>query len=164
MIRVHETMFFLKPEFTIERVSEETFAEFLYLLDCQAAYERLDPPCEEAWLRLKVDLMQTPPKIEGYIGRIRDKSIGYVTFSFTYSTFLARPILFLEDIFVLEDYQGECFGKRLFDFCRNEARIRGCGRMDWMVLTWNKPSLQFYEQNGANRLGWYSYRLEQAQV
>ncbi|MCK9590822.1 MAG: GNAT family N-acetyltransferase [Methanoregula sp.] len=145
-------------------MSEETFPEFLYLLDCPAAYERLDPQDEEVRLRLKAGFMQTPPEFEGYIGMVKDESIGYVTFSFTYSTFLARPILFLEDIFVLEEYRGECFGKRLFDFCRNEARIRGCGRMDWMVPTWNKPSIQFYEQNWATRLGWYSYRLEQEQL
>ena len=87
-------------------------------------------------------------------------AVGFVTFFFTYSTFLARPTLYLEDLFVLEQYRGQRLGGRLFDFCRNEARIRECGRMDWMVLTWNEPSIQFYEKIGAARLEWYTYRLE----
>ncbi len=152
------------PEFTIERVREETVPEFLNLLDRLAEYERLDPPDAGARLRLKVDIIQNPPKFEGYIGRLGDGPVGFVTFFFTYSTFLARPTLFLEDLFVREEYRGNGFGKRLFEFCRNEARVRGCGRMDWMVLTWNKPSIQFYEKIGAARMGWYTYRLEREQL
>jgi len=151
-------------EFTIELVREETFAEFLYLLDQLAEYEQLPPPDEDAKVRLKTDILQNPPKCEAYIGRHGDKTVGYVTFYFTYSTFLARSSLYLEDIFVLEQFRGQGFGKRLFDFCRNEALVRGCGRMDWMVLTWNDPSIQFYEKIGATRLGWYLYRLERDQL
>lgn len=152
------------PAFTIERVSGKTFPEFLYLLDRLAAYERLDPPDADARVRLQEDILEHPPKFEGYIGRSGDEPVGFVTFFFAYSTFLARPTLYLEDIFVPEEYRGRRFGKRLFDFCRNEARIRGCGRMDWMVLTWNEPSIQFYEKIGATRLGWYTYRLERGQL
>lgn len=152
------------PEFTIERVTEKTVPEFLYLLARLAEYERLDPPDDDARLRLKADLLQDPPKFEGYIGRLGGEPVGFITFFFTYSTFLARPTLYLEDIFVLEQYRGQGFGKYLFDFCRNEAGIRGCGRMDWMVLTWNEPSIRFYEKIGATRLGWYTYRLDREQL
>lgn len=152
------------PEFTIERVREKTFPEFLYLLDRLAGYERIDPPDEGARLRLKDDIFLNPPKFEGYIGRLGDEPVGFVTFYFTYSTFLARPTLFVEDLFMLEQYRRQGLGRRLFDFCRNEARVRGCGRMDWMVLTWNKPSIHFYENIGATRLDWYTYRLEREQL
>lgn len=152
------------PEFTIERVGEKTFPEFLHLLDRFADYERFDPPDYGARLRLKADALQNPPKFEGYIGRIGDEPVGFATFYFTYSTFHALPTLFLEDIFVLEQYRERGFGKHLFDFCRNEARIRGCGRMDWMVLTWNRHSIQFYESIGGTRLDWYAYRLEREQL
>lgn len=152
------------PEFTIERVCEDTFRDFLYLLEQLARYEHLDPPDEGARLRLKADILDNPPKCEGYLGRSGDEPAGFVTFCFTYSTFLARPTLFLEDIFVLEEYRNRGYGTRLFTFCRNEARVRGCGRMDWLVLAWNKPSIQFYDRIGATQVGWLPYRLERGQM
>ena len=152
------------PEITIERVTEKTIPEFLYLLEKLAGYEHLDPPDEGARLRLKTVIGHNNPEFEGYIGRLGDEPVGFVTFCFTYSTFLARPTLYLEDIFVLEQYRGRGFGTHLFNFCRNQALIRGCGRMDWMVLMWNKPSIQFYEKIGAKQLGWYTYRLERGQM
>jgi GNAT superfamily N-acetyltransferase len=152
------------PGFVIERVKEQTFPDFLFLLDGLAEYEHLEPPDRAARLRLKADMEENPPKFEGYLGRLGETPVGYVTFYFTYSTFLARPTLFLEDIFVPGAYRGRGFGKALFDFCRNEARARGCGRMDWMVLEWNAPSIRFYEKIGANRLGWHMYRLEREQL
>ncbi|MFA4876382.1 MAG: GNAT family N-acetyltransferase [Methanoregula sp.] len=152
------------PEFKIERVTEKTFQDFLYLLGQLALYEHLDPPDESARLRLWADLLQDRPNIEGYLGMLGNEPAGFVTFCFTYSTFLARPTLYLEDIFVPGQYRKQGIGTRLFNFCRSEARARGCGRMDWMVLTWNKPSIEFYEKTGATRLGWYTYRLEQEQL
>jgi len=81
-----------------------------------------------------------------------------------YSTFLARPTLYLEDIFVPEEYRKRGLGTRLFTFCRNEARVRGCGRMDRMVLVGNMPSIQLYEKTGATRMGWYTCRLDGRQL
>jgi GNAT superfamily N-acetyltransferase len=151
-------------EFTIERVSATTIHELFYLLEQLAAYEHLNPLDEEAKTRLTQDILQEHPKIEAYIGRYEEKPIGCITFFFTYSTFIAKSTLFLEDLFVLEEYRGHGFGKKLFEFSRSEAKNRGCGRMDWMVLTWNEPSIRFYEQIGGTRLGWYTYRLEDTQL
>jgi GNAT superfamily N-acetyltransferase len=145
-------------------VTAKTVPDFLYLLGQLAAYEQLDPPDEHARLRLTAEILDARPKFEGYIGRLGDEPAGFITFCFTYSTFLAQPTLFLEDIFVLEQHRKQGLGTRLFSFCRNEARVRGCGRMDWMVLTWNKPSIEFYEKIGATRLGWHTYRLERGQL
>jgi GNAT superfamily N-acetyltransferase len=148
------------PEFSLERVTDETFADFLSLLEELARYEHLDPPDEPAKSRLREDLLGSRPRYEAYLGRLGDQPVGFVTFCFTYSTFRARPTLYLEDIFVSEPYRNRGLGTRLFTFCKDEARARGCGRMDWMVLIWNKPSIRFYEKIGATRLGWYTYRLE----
>lgn len=150
--------------FSIERVTKDTFPEFFSLLCELAKYEHLDSPDEDARARLQTDLLKESPAIEAYIGRYEKTPVGFATFFFSYSTFLARPTLFLEDIFVLESYRGNGYGKQLFEFCRNEARTRGCGRMDWMVLTWNEPSIRFYEKIGGSRLGWYTYRLEMDQL
>jgi GNAT superfamily N-acetyltransferase len=152
------------PEFTIEPVTGKTFPDFLYLLEDLARYEHLDPPDEPARRRLKADLLDTPQKIHAYLGMLGEEPVGFVSFCFTYSTFLARPTLYLEDIFVLEPHRKKGFGTRLFNFCRDQAKERGCGRMDWMVLMWNKPSIEFYEQIGATRLAWHTYRLEHDQL
>lgn len=151
-------------ESSIERVTSEIFSDFFLLLCELARYEHLTPPNEDAKARLKRDLLDPHPLLESYITRYEDKPIGFASFFFSYSTFLAKPTLFLEDIFVLESYRGHGYGKQLFDFCRNEAKVRGCGRMDWMVLTWNEPSIKFYEKIGGTRLGWYTYRLQQDQL
>ncbi|WP_319580647.1 GNAT family N-acetyltransferase [uncultured Methanospirillum sp.] len=150
--------------FSIEQVTKDTFPEFFSLLCELAGYEHLTPPDESARTRLLNDLLVIPPMFEAYIGRHNDTPVGFATFFFSYSTFLARPTLFLEDIFVLESYRGNGYGRQLFDYCLNEAKIRGCGRMDWMVLTWNEPSIRFYETIGGSRLGWYTYRLEIDQI
>jgi GNAT superfamily N-acetyltransferase len=152
------------PEISIDRVTEKTFSDFLNLLGELARYEHLDPPDEAARLRLEVDILHDRPKCEAYLGWLGDEPVGFVTFCFTYSTFLARPTLYLEDIFVAGPYRNQGFGTLLFNFCRNEARVRGCGRMDWMVLMWNKPSIRFYEKIGANQLAWHTYRLERGQI
>ncbi|MBP1929941.1 GNAT superfamily N-acetyltransferase [Methanolinea mesophila] len=152
------------PDCTIERLTERTFPDFLFLLERLAEYEHLDPPDEEGRVRLAADAFGDSPRFEGYLCRFNGQPVGYVTFYFTYSTFLARPTLFLEDLFVLEHYRGRGLGGRLFEFCRSEARNRGCGRMDWMVLTWNEPSIRFYEKIGASRLDWYTYRLDREKL
>jgi GNAT superfamily N-acetyltransferase len=86
--------------------------------------------------------------------------VAYVTFLFTYSTFLALPTLYLEDIFVLEECRGQGIGTQLFDFCKKEKGERGCGRMEWLVLTWNALAIRFYERSGGKRLDRHAYRLD----
>jgi len=67
--------------------------------------------------------------------------VDWVSLFMTYSTFLARSTLFIEDLLVLSDHRGKGFGRALFSFCRNTARARGGARMDWMVLQWNEGSI-----------------------
>ena len=81
------------------------------------------------------------------LGKTGDTAVGYMTFYFTYSTFLAQPTLFLEDIFVREEYRGQGLAEANAGFVRKVARDRGCGRMEWMVLDWNLPAIRFYEKN-----------------
>ncbi len=143
----------------IERISESNFDDFIYLIEKLAEYEKLDPPDAQAKIRLKRDGLSEDPKYEAYLGFLNGKPIGYIIFFFTYSSFLALPTLYLEDIFILKDYRREGFGQKMFNFCVKQAQIRGCGRMEWCVLTWNEPAIKFYEKIGASRLNWYFYRL-----
>jgi len=144
----------------MEKVGANNFPEFLALIRSLAEFEHLVPPDAAAEDRLRADALGETPRYEAYLAKIGTTPAGYVTFYFTYSTFLARPTLYLEDLFVPEKYRGQGIGRHMLGFCRKTARDRGCGRMEWMVLDWNEPAIQFYTKSGAKRLGWYVYRLD----
>ncbi len=144
---------------TIERVIEENFDDFLSLINKLAEYERLNPPDEEAGIRLKRDGLAEDARYEAYLGRVDGEAVAYVVFFETYSSFLAMPTLYLEDIFVSESHRRKGFGRVMFEFCVKMAEEKGCGRMEWCVLDWNTPAIRFYEKNGAERLGWSFFRL-----
>jgi GNAT superfamily N-acetyltransferase len=143
----------------IEKVTAETFDNFLGLIDKLAQYEKLDPPDEQARIRLRRDCLSEKPKYRAFIGKIGDKYISYVIFYFTYSSFLALPTLFLEDIFVLEAYRRKGVGQKMFDFLKETAKREGCARIEFTVLKWNKSAQEFYERNKAQCLEWFLYRL-----
>jgi len=144
----------------IEKVNAENFDDFLGLINRLAEYEKLAPPDEEAKRRLRRECLSDKPKYQAFIGKVGDKYVSYVIFFFTYSSFLALPTLFLEDIFVLEEYRRQGVGKKMFDFLKETAKREGCGRIEFTVLKWNKLAQEFYEKNKAQLLEWFLYRLE----
>lgn len=143
----------------IEKVDAETFNDFLGLIDKLAEYEKLVPPNEEAKKRLRRDYLSDKPKYQAFIGKFGDKYVSYVIFLFTYSSFLALPTLFVEDIFVLEEYRLQGIGKKMFEFLKEIAKREGCGRIEFTVLKWNTSAQGFYEKNKAQRMEWFLYRL-----
>jgi len=85
---------------------------------------------------------------------------GFALFFHNYSTFLGKPGIYLEDLFVRPEFRGRGFGKALLVSLARLATERGCGRVDWAVLDWNTPSIEFYERLGAQRMDeWTTYRL-----
>jgi len=146
--------------FAIQKVDTSNFEEFLGLIDKLAEFEKLPPPDEEAKKRLRADYLSGNPKYEAFVGKIGDTCVAYALYFFTYSSFLALPTLFLEDIFVLAECRRRGVGKKMFDHCKMIAKRRGCGRIEFSVLTWNKPAQRFYERNKAERLPWLFYRLD----
>lgn len=148
----------------IERINSENFDDFISLIEQLAAYERLIPPDDRAKARLKRDGLAPEPKFEAYLANLGGSPVGYLIFFMTYSSFLALPTLYIEDIFVLEEHRRRGIGQKLFEYCVEIASERGCGRIEFCVLTWNEPAIQFYEKNSAQRLGWYFYRLDRAQI
>ena len=85
---------------------------------------------------------------------------GFAIFFFNYSTFLARPGLYLEDLFVKPEFRSQGIGKALLLHLARLANERGCGRMEWTVLDWNQPAIEFYESLGARRMReWQICRL-----
>jgi len=144
---------------TIKKVDEETFNEFVGLINKLAEYEKLEPPDDDAKKRLRQDCLSEKPKYQAFIGKIGAKPVSYIIYFFTYSSFLALPTLFLEDIFVLEEYRKRGVGKKMIEFIKENAKREGCGRIEFTVLKWNKVAQQFYEENKAQRLEWFLYRI-----
>ena len=138
---------------------------FLGLVDALADYERLERPTAEARQRLVRDGFGEDPLFHAYLAGLDGEVVGYAIVLFTYSSFLARPTLYVEDLFVLPQARGSGVGKALLSFLAGEAVRRGCGRMEWVVLDWNQPAIDFYERLGARRLTeWYTYRLSGAEL
>ena len=90
-----------------------------------------------------------PPAAEVVFAEWEGTAVGMALFFPNYSTFLAKPGIYLEDLFVLPEYRGRGFGKALLLHVGRLAVERGCGRFDWSVLDWNTPSIEFYRSLGA---------------
>lgn len=136
----------------------------LFLIDSLADFEKLKRPSPSARKRLLRDAFGKKKRYEALLAFQYGKAAGYAIFFETYSSFRALPTLYLEDIFVLPEYRKQKIGLRLFLHCVREAKKRGCGRMEWMVLDWNVNAIRFYKKVHARRLqAWLPFRLEQAQ-
>jgi GNAT superfamily N-acetyltransferase len=126
-----------------------------------AEYEKLPPPDEAAQQRLVADAFGPRPRFEVFLVEYEGQTAGYAFVFETYSTFLALPSLYLEDLFVLPEFRGKQIGYALMLHLANEALRRGFGRMEWAVLDWNEPAIDFYERLGARHLSdWLYYRLD----
>ena len=142
----------------MKRGDEKTF---LTLINALADYEKLKRPGAEARRRLIRDGFGKQKRFDAYLAFWEKEPVGYAIIFETYSSFLALPTLYLEDIFISPDYRSQGIGWKLFRKCLGEAARRGCGRMEWVVLDWNKPAIRFYEKIGAKRLSqWLIFRLE----
>jgi GNAT superfamily N-acetyltransferase len=101
-----------------------------------------------------------PPAAHVVIGEVDGRPAGFALYFFNYSTFLAKPGLYLEDIFVMPESRRRGLGKALLLHLAGVARARGCGRMEWSVLDWNEPARKFYRSLGAvPQEEWTVFRL-----
>ena len=93
------------------------------------------------------------------IAEIEEKPVGYALYFYNFSTFVGRPGLYIEDVYVSEEYRGQGIGTALFKYCARIAKENKCVRMEWLVLNWN-PARKFYDHMGAKPLDeWVVYRL-----
>jgi len=149
----------------VRRAHPEDAASVLRLVDALADYEQLKRPDEDAKSRLINDIFSEHPRLECYLCEVEGQAVGYAFIFETYSSFLALPTLYLEDLFVLPDYRKKKAGYALFTAMVAEAHRRGCGRMEWTVLDWNKLAKDFYERLGAKHMKeWQLYRLVRADM
>jgi len=132
---------------------------FLKLLLALAEFEHLEPPSSDGQKRILIEIFEKK-RLNLFVASERGRLVGYALYFYTYSSFLARPTLFLEDLFVLKEHRKKGLGFALFLRCVDEAVRQDCGRMEWAVLGWNRKAIGFYEKLGARRLDeWHFYRL-----
>ncbi len=119
------------------------------LIRALAEYEQLSHEVIGNPEDLAQHLFGDRPYAEAILAKQEEKSVGFALFFHNYSTFLMRPGLYLEDLFVLPEYRGQGIGKQLLSYVAKLAVERGCGRLEWSVLDWNTPAISFYQRMGA---------------
>lgn len=144
----------------IRRGTRRDVPTILALVRGLARYERLLHECVATPAKLRRDGFGRRPYFHTLLCRRRGRPVGFALYFFTYSTFMARPTLYLEDLFVLPDERGRGAGLALLRALARLAVRRGCGRLEWTVLDWNRPALRFYRALGARfRTEWVLTRL-----
>lgn len=124
----------------------------LSLIRALAEYEKLTHVCVATEADLAASLFGPRPHAEVLIARIGGEAAGFALFFHNYSTFLGKPGLYLEDVFVRPEFRRRGVGRALLVRLAQIARDRGCGRMEWSVLDWNELAIGFYRQLGADVL------------
>jgi GNAT superfamily N-acetyltransferase len=147
---------------TIRPATREDVALILSFIRGLAEYEKLLHEVEATGQKLAATLFPATghPAAECVLAFVDGAPAGFALFFTNYSTFLAKPGLYLEDLFVKPEFRGRGHGKALLLHLARLANARGCGRMEWSVLDWNQPAIDFYESIGARRLReWQICRL-----
>lgn len=130
-----------------------------------AEYEKLAHACVATPEQLRKTLFGPRPYAECLIAEFDGRPAGFALYFHNYSTFLAKPGLYLEDLFVLPELRAQGVGKDLFRELIQIAKERDCGRIEWSVLDWNEPAQAFYRRIGAAQVdGWHVWRLDPAKA
>ena len=130
-----------------------------------SVYEKLEHMVTANEAMLHTALFGKTPSCECVIARDHDLPIGFALFFTTFSTFLAKPGLYLEDLFVIPAARGHGYGKALLKYLAALAQQRGCGRFEWRVLDWNTPSIEFYKSLGATVMPeWQLVRMTATEI
>jgi len=133
------------------------------ILDCiegLAEYEKLAHEVVADEDGLRSTLFGDRPAAEVVLAELGGETAGFALFFHNYSTFLARPGLYLEDLYVKPELRGRGIGRALLSKLAEIAVDRGCGRFEWSVLDWNEPAIRFYESLGALAMdGWTTFRM-----
>ncbi|HEY7089398.1 MAG TPA: GNAT family N-acetyltransferase [Tepidisphaeraceae bacterium] len=150
---------------SIAAATEGDASTILSFIRGLAEYEKLSHQCVATEQSLRATLFGANRYAEALIARLDDVPVGFALFFHNYSTFLARPGIYLEDLFVLPEFRGRGVGKALLRRVAEVARERNCGRLEWSVLDWNEPAIEFYKRLGAKILpDWRICRMTAEQL
>ena len=148
------------PEIALRPATRADVPVVARLIRALAEYEHLAHECAADEASLELHLFGPRPFAEVILAEVDGEPAGFAFFFHNYSTFLARPGLYLEDLFVVPERRGLGLGRRLLAALAALAVERGCGRLEWSVLKWNAPAIGFYERLGAVVMEeWQVYRL-----
>jgi GNAT superfamily N-acetyltransferase len=146
--------------FTIRPASVADVPVILELIRALATYERAPNEVTATEKGLTEVLFGKKPAAEVLLAFENETAVGFAVFFYNFSTWLGRPGIYLEDLFVRPEDRGKGYGRALLIHLAKIARERGCGRMEWAVLNWNEPAIEFYRKLGAKPMDeWTVFRL-----
>ena len=147
-------------QFQIRTATEADVSVILRLIRDLAEYERAPDAVVATETGLREVLFGPKRSAEVLLALENDEPVGFAVFFHNFSTWLGRPGLYLEDLFVRPEKRGKGYGRALLERLAQIAKERGCGRMEWAVLDWNDPAIQFYRKLGAQPMDeWTVFRL-----
>ncbi len=150
----------LSEDIEIVAATEADCGEILKFIKGLAKYEKLEHEVLATEEKLRASLFSGNKVAEVLFLIAKGEKVGFALFFHNYSTFLAQPGIYLEDLFVLPTQRGQGYGKMLLKYLAQLAIERGCGRLEWSVLDWNQPAIDFYLSFGAVPMNeWTGYRL-----
>ncbi len=136
-------------DFTIKPATKKDVPVILAFIRKLADYERLSHQVVATEELLQRTIFGQRRTAEVAIGYFRNEPVGFVLFFHNFSTFLGRPGIYIEDLFVDESFRRRGFGGALLAHIAKLAAVRDCGRLEWSVLDWNEPAINFYQKLGA---------------
>ncbi|HEU0124337.1 MAG TPA: GNAT family N-acetyltransferase [Bryobacteraceae bacterium] len=137
--------------------------QILRFIQGLAEYEKLSHACQATEEGLLATLFGPRPFAEVLLAEVEGAAVGFALYFYNYSTFRAKPGIYLEDLYVLPERRGSGVGKALLQELARVAVQRGCARLEWSVLDWNEPAIAFYRSLGAEpQEEWTTYRLTDA--
>jgi GNAT superfamily N-acetyltransferase len=146
--------------FTIRAATASDVESIVAFIRELAEYERLEHEVVATSDSIRQWLFGARPAAEVLIAEIAGEAVGFALFFTSFSTFLAQPGIYLEDLFVRPAHRGAGIGRALLQRVAELACERGCGRLEWAVLDWNEPAIGFYERLGAKAMGeWTTWRV-----
>jgi len=147
-------------DFSIRQATEQDVSLILSFIRRLAEYERLSHAAVMTEQMLRENLFGVRRYAEVLLGYADDTPVAFAVFFHNFSTFLGRPGLYLEDLFVIPEMRGKGFGRAMLVELAKIARERKCGRFEWAVLDWNEPAIQFYKSLGAVAMDdWTIFRV-----
>ena len=150
----------VKPHFEIKPATMADIPVILRLIRELAEYERAPNDAVATEAQLLDVLFGEKPSAEVLLGYEMGEPVGFAVYFFNFSTWLGRPGLYLEDLFVRPEVRGKGYGRALLVRLAQIAQAHGCGRMEWAVLDWNQPAIDFYKKLGATPMeDWTVFRL-----
>lgn len=151
------------PSFTIRPARPDDLGDIVRMIHEMASFEQLTADCDISAERVREHLFGARPMVECLIAEMGTERVGHAIFFHNYSTFLTRPGIYLEDLYVSVNHRRHGIGRALLQAIYDLAAERKCGRVEWLVLDWNESAIKFYTEamQATPVKGWTLMRVTQ---